>query len=411
LRVIQLVSSLLLLPVLCAAQFNHEVYSDWEGSYAIGVFGRYQMASNAVTANLANSIYTGADLSRDDRQATSDRLGASNRMGLDGDFGLYFRHLPDSAKGLGYFVRIADRYHVHGVFSDDLLNVAMFGNARFAGNTAVMGDASATYLQYKQYELGILKTWTRPKTQWKFGFGLALLTGNQSFEADIRQADLYTDADGEYLDLSVHGTIRSSSIASSPYFSGNGYGFSASAHVQMQGAKFGWKLELDDLGMIAWGQRLEHTDFDTVARFEGANLDLFSDDPFASVNLDTIMDRLITERTGTGYTTVIPGSIRIEGSYALNAKGLKLYVGAHHRFANGYFPLIYIGSSSPLPKRFFIDGRFAYGGFGSWNIGLELRKNFGGHFAVRLGSYNLEGYLIPSVGTGQSAYVGLTGYF
>ena len=79
------------------AQFSHEVYSDWNSGNAIGVFGRYQIASNALSASMVNAIYSGNDLSRDMRQATSDRLSSSNRLGLDGDFGLYYRHLPDSS--------------------------------------------------------------------------------------------------------------------------------------------------------------------------------------------------------------------------------------------------------------------------------------------------------------------------
>src|SRR5690606_26467516 len=87
------------LPFSVNAQFMHEVYDDTTSGYAIGVFGRYQMASNAMSAAMLNAIYTGNDLSREMRTNTSKRLGNSNRLGLDGDYGLYVRHLPDSAKG------------------------------------------------------------------------------------------------------------------------------------------------------------------------------------------------------------------------------------------------------------------------------------------------------------------------
>ena len=392
-------------------QFGHEVYADWEGGNAIGVFGRYQMASNAMTAQMANAIFTGSELDRDMRQATADRLTATNRLGLDGDFGLYYRHLPDSSKGLGFFVRIADRYHAHATLTDDLLNFAMFGNAQFAGQTADFSTTTVSYLQYKQYELGLLKTWTRPKATWRFGFGLSLLTGNQAFDADFTDAGIYTHPDGEYLDISVSGTARSSSIASSQYFDANGWGFSASAHVSMVAEKFGLKFEMDDIGMLAWQSNLRHHDLDTTAHFEGVVLDLFGSGPLVATNADTVLSGLVTSSDGNSFIMPTPGSLRLEGFYKLNAKDWRLYLGVHHRFANGYFPLIYLGTSAPLPKRFFIDGRFAYGGFGSWNVGLEVRKNFGGHFAIRLGTYNLEGYLVPMAGTAQSAYLGLTGYF
>lgn len=401
----------IVVPFVVRAQFMHEVYDDTTQGYAIGVFGRYQMASNALSASMLNAIFTGSDLSREMRDGVASRLSDQNRLGLDGDYGLYVRHLSDSAHGVGWFIRIANRYHANASLSRDLLNLAMFGNRQFAGETADLGDLSFNYLQYKQFELGILKRWQLSRTSLFFGFGLSVLTGNQTATAEIPEATLFTDADGEYLDAEVHGTLRTSSIASTQYFAANGWGFSAAAHLGMTGDRFGWTIQLDDLGMISWGKRLRHHDIDTVARFEGPEIDLFATDPFAAVNFDTIAARVVTSREGDSFITAIPGSVRIEGSYGLNDNGWRLYLGVHQRFAADYFPLIYLGTSAPLPKQFYIDGRFGWGGFGSWNIGLELRKRFGKHVAVRLGSYNIEGYLMPGVATGQSAYVGLSGYF
>jgi hypothetical protein len=90
---------------------------------------------------------------------------------------------------------------------------------------------------------------------------------------------------------------------------------------------------------------------------------------------------------------------------------MRLYAGIQYRIASSYVPYGYIGTSSPLPKGFYIDGRFAYGGFGSWHLGLELRKKFANVFEIKLGTNNLEGYVLPMVGTSQSAYVGFAAYF
>jgi hypothetical protein len=95
----------------------------------------------------------------------------------------------------------------------------------------------------------------------------------------------------------------------------------------------------------------------------------------------------------------------------LKKKDVSIYAGLQYRIANGYLPYGYVGARAPLPHGFFIDGRFAYGGYGSWNLGLELRKRFGEVFEVRLGTNNIEGYVLPMFGTSQSAYISLAGYF
>lgn len=394
-------------------QFRHPVFSDTQTGYSVGIHGRYQLASNAVTSNLIWKAYQGKFLDRNLREAASNRLGNTNGIGVDLDFGLYARHIPDSAKGLGWYVNIADRTQANAKFSTDLFDLVVFGNAMFAGKTADLSGLEANFITYKQYEVGLLKHLTRGNgNKWRIGFGLSLLTGNRNIRLLIDQAELYTDANGEYLDGEVHGEIRSSSINSAQYFDANGLGLSAAFSVAYEAEKFGLVLDMDDMGFIRYNQNLKHTDLDSVFRFEGVDVNLFgSEGSFSSINLDSVVDGFATKLEGTPYNVVLPGRMRLEGFYKLNEKGLRLYAGIQYRIASSYVPYGYIGTSSPLPKGFYIDGRFAYGGFGSWHLGLELRKKFANVFEIKLGTNNLEGYVLPMVGTSQSAYVGFAAYF
>ncbi len=394
-------------------QFRHPVFNDTQTGYSVGIHGRYQLASNAVTSNLIWKAYQGKFLDRNLREAASNRLGNTNGIGVDLDFGLYARHIPDSAKGLGWYVNIADRTHANAKFSKDLFDLVVFGNAMFAGKTADLSGLEANFITYKQYEIGLLKHLTSSNgNKWRIGFGLSLLTGNRNIRLLIDQAELYTDANGEYLDGEVHGEIRSSSINSAQYFDANGLGLSAALSVAYEAEKFGLVLDMDDMGFIRYNQNLKHTDLDSVFRFEGVDVNLFgSEGSFSSINLDSVVDGFATKLEGTPYNVVLPGRIRLEGFYKLNEKGLRLYAGIQYRIASSYVPYGYIGTSSPLPKGFYIDGRFAYGGFGSWHLGLELRKKFANVFEIKLGTNNLEGYVLPMVGTSQSAYIGFAAYF
>ncbi len=399
--------------VAALAQFRNTVYSDWTSGYSVGVHCRYQISSNAIGTNLQFNAYQGNALSRKQREAASNRSGKLNRVGLDLDYGLYARHLPDSAKGIGWFVSIAARTHGNGQFPKDLFDLAMFGNAMFAGNTANLSNIKVSFLTYRQYEVGMLKQVKRTNGTWNLGLGASLLMGNRNLELSIDRATLYTQPEGEYIDGAFSGEIRSASIASGQYFDATGLGFSASLNVGYEGKKFGFTLQADDLGFISWSQHLKHTALDSTFRFEGVEMDLFASDNnlFSGIDLDTVVSGFATVKEGTRYSTIVPGRMRLEAYYALNDKDLRLYAGVQYRIAPAYFPYIFVGTSSPLPKGFFIDGRFAYGGFGSWNVGVELRKKFADVVEVRLGTNNLEGYLLPMVGTSQSAYVSIAGYF
>ena len=339
--------------------------------------------------------------------------GKVNKASAELDYGIFAKHIPDSTKGIGWFVHVANRSHLNAKYPKEVFDLASFGNAQYAGTEISLAPIEFNLLSYSQFELGLLKTFKREKGAWNFGLGLSLLTGKQNLNIKISQADLYTDPDGEYLQGEVHGEIRSSSMGSIQYFDANGLGFSGSLHLDYQAEKFGVMFQMEDIGLINWSKDISITGLDSAFVFEGVEVDLFAagGPAFSSVDIDTILSGLTTERTAKSYSTLLPGSFRLEGNYMLNEKKWKLYAGVHYRITPSYFPYIYVGTESPLGKGFFIDGRFAYGGSGSWNLGLELRKRFSNVFDIRLGTNNLEGYVLPMVGTSQSAYIGLTGLF
>ena len=395
------------------AQLRHPVTTDWTSGYSVGAYGRYQVATNAPSSELVWNIYQGKFLDRGSREAVSNRLQNMNGIGVDLDYGIYARHLPDSSKGLGWYINIADRTHAHGRYTRDLLNLAMFGNAMYAGETAELSNLYATFFTYKQFEAGILKQLSTKSGTWNVGVGLSFLAGNRNLELIIDEGSLYTDPDGEYLDGTLAGSIRTSSLTSSQFIDGNGLGMSAAIYLGYEGERFGISLAADDVGFLRWSKNITHTELDSTFRFEGVDINLFGSGgtSFTNLSVDSLFDGLITELESEPYLRAIPGRIRLEGFYRVNEKDLRVYAGIQHRIARRYVPYGYVGISSPLPKGFFIDGRFAYGGFGSWHLGLEVRKRFKEVFEVRLGTNNLEGYILPMFGTSQSAYISLAGYF
>lgn len=395
------------------AQFKDPIYSDWTPGYSVGAYGRYQLSSNAITSNLAWNVYQGKELSRKLRENVSANLTAGNRLGADLDYGIFAKHLPDSTTGIGWYVNVSDRTFASAKYPKDLFNVAMFGNASFAGQTAQLSNVEFNLLMYKQFGAGIIKTVQKEKGKWNIGFGLSFLTGNRNVQLKISEASLYTDPDGEYLEGEIHGEFRAASMGKSQYVAANGLGLSGSFSFGYQAEKFGIRLDADDLGFISWKKDLKYTAIDSVFRFEGVDVNLFSGDgdPFSSIDLDSVVNGFATVRQGSAYATATPSRIRLEGYYALNSENWHIYAGIQYRIAVGYVPLGYIGTSAPLKKGFFIDGRFAYGGFGTWNLGLEVRKRFANVFEVRAGTNNLEGFVLPMVGTSQSAYISLAGFF
>lgn len=394
------------------AQLRHPIHSNDKSGYSIGTYGRYQVATNAISSELIWQAFQGKALQRSTRDAVSNRLSEYNSVGVDLDYGLYACFIPDSNK-FGWYLNIADRTHANAKYPRDLFNLIMFGNADFAGKTADLSDIKAQFFTYKQYEVGLLKSVDSESGKWQMGVGVSLLTGNRNLNIDMASASLFTHEDGEFVDAALQGEIQSSSLTSFQYFDANGLGMSTSLSVAYENETFGLRLDADDLGFIRWSQQLQRTVIDTSFRFEGAELNLFSNDgaSFGQISADSAFNGIATTSEANAYSTVLPGRIRLEGHYQLNEKKLRLYAGLQYRIAARYLPYGYVGVSSPLPHGFYLDGRFAYGGFGSWHLGFEVRKMFSDVIQIRLGTNNLEGYVLPMFGTSQSLYVGLSGHF
>ncbi|MBL4587259.1 MAG: hypothetical protein JKX84_09425, partial [Flavobacteriales bacterium] len=88
-----------LLTVICGsaqAQLSDPAYATWDGHFSVGTYGRYQLATNALTSNFVWNLYQGKNLSKDLRDKVSNKLGKSNRVGADLDYGLFAKHFPDS---------------------------------------------------------------------------------------------------------------------------------------------------------------------------------------------------------------------------------------------------------------------------------------------------------------------------
>jgi hypothetical protein len=162
----------------------------------------------------------------------------SNRFGADLDYGIYAKHIPDSAKGIGWFLKIADRTHLNGKYPKELFDFVMFGNAQYAGESINLSPIEFNLITYTQFEIGLLNSISKQKGKWNLGLGISLLTGKRNLRLKIDEAELYTDPNGEYLEGDVTGDIWSSSLSSSQYVDANGIGFSASVHIGYETEKF-----------------------------------------------------------------------------------------------------------------------------------------------------------------------------
>lgn len=398
---------------LSVAQQLHPVLSSNRAGNTVGVFTNAGLASNSIHPAFVTDIYTGNALDREMREQQLSLMGTTNRIGGDLDYGLHFQHIPDSVgKGLGWFIGVSSHTNANLAFSKDLYHLALLGNADYAGRSASI-DLNFQLWDYKKFGGGFIIDKQMRSAELRIGIGIGFLMVNRHAKAELQDSELFTQEFGEYLDVSAHGEVMSSGLGSGGYFNYAGYGFSGDLMAQVKWPKHTLSFEVRDLGGAVLERDHSHFAIDSSYRFEGINIDLFASDgePFSSIQLDSLQERLgLTAFGNQTYGSMLPTIFHVRSSHLMRNGKWHLFGGLQYRLA-AYFPLMYLGANFQLPAKFKIQPAFAWGGYGSWNVGLELSKEFAELASFTIGTNNLEGLIIPKIGTGLSAYAKLEFHF
>ncbi len=398
-----------------SAQNFSPVFTETKPGSALGAGFDYGVNSSSVNVKFFNSFYRGNFIDNDLKESVFKHTKDKNRLGFDLNYGLWYVRNPDSISGktMSWFVSLRNRQHADALFAGDLFKTYFAGNKQFAGQTAQLGETRFNYLNYRQLQLGMSFLSDKGDSKVRFGAGLSFLKGEQNLNLFLSKGDLFTATDGGYIDLDMALEVRNSDNSNKKFFDMKGYGAALDLFLGMERQKSVIRFELSDFGFIDWNQNAQSTHNDTTIHFEGLSIDnLFQigDSLVNSLNADSIKTDMGFITEDLSYSTPLPSMIHL--GYTHKTKdNLRINAGFAYRMAANYSPYIYIGTEHIFKGNFNINTRFAWGGYGTYNIGLGLSKQFGNAFKVNLGTNNLEGLLITKAANGVGAYINLIGYF
>lgn len=357
--------------------------------------------SDAVTNKFFGALWRGAFLDDELKQDVLDRCWYISRWGADLSMGLNWTYTPDSLwgrAGLSMHVELNDRLLANGIFSKDLFNVAFFGNAAFAGSVASLGNFRVNYLRYQQVQFGL--DWDADSTHRAHGFAISLLKGEEHFQLDVKRGDLFTAADGSFIDLDTKlQTFQSDTAQKGP---GAFNGIGVSGDVYWEFPYITWyhggvlAVSLYDLGFIAWNKRSMNHRLDSAFHFEGVEVDNLFDlqqGTFPQTNPDSVWKNNLHYATGA-YVTWLPAILSIT---ATTYYGKKFIVekGINYRFNANARPFYYGSFSWNISQRILAGINVSYGGYGRFNSGLEAEFKIARRYKLNIHSFYLSGMGLP----------------
>jgi hypothetical protein len=370
----------------------------------------YDWESNSTAFNNASllSLITSNTISNDVKNSNGKNLRGKN-------------YYVDHAEGMGYYVLPLKKYHDLGIlfelgyvthidasFTKDAYELVMYGNAHYKNQTKNFGDMFVRNLSYQRLGIGIDKYFSK-HTQ-HFRGSVNLIKGDYFNEFKINRGSLFTEENGEYLDIDLQYDRHFAAVGRSAY-AARGYGAGFYGEWQKLFVKQGSliSIQVKDLGFIHYPDSTPHQSIDTAIHFTGLNFGSFqSYSNSADVNVSDSLQHYFNLKKGSQkYNLMLPLNIRL--MYQKFGKKNDILKVQFNWYRYNASPQIILGYMYPLKTNLLMGADLRFGGYGMFDLDYRItyhkKKLF---FDASLKS--LEGLVFIKKASGFGVFLHL-GYF
>lgn len=374
-----------------------------------GLTADYFVNASSFTSHFLNKFYRGGFIDSSLKDQVSSRTKNSNRVGAELNYGLFASFRMDSVfhqNGFYLFFNVRDRQHVDAHFPKDFYNVAFYGNAAYAGKTADMNTFSFNLIRYQQFQVGLFSTKSDSTARW--GIGLSFLKGEQFHSIQARKAQLYTSADGQYIDFDTEIEMMQSNPSKKGLDAYNGFGagidlyFEAPFQSTIGRSKLA--VSVSDIGLIRFDKTSLYRKQDSLFHYTGFEIKSIFDlqnSIFLNTSQDSIQNKVLPAQMRS-VTATLPSTLNLSLETTVG-KHFHLTEGVRYIFNANNKLFAYLKADLYF-KNIFLSATAGYGGYGNLNGGIGLGANLGAGFSIYMASQNLEGYFAPAKTAGQSAF-------
>lgn len=359
-------------------------------------------SSNAV-AGVWNAILLEKPVDGRDIQQSVDNLRDANRAGMELGSEMSYHHFNGSRIWYAGF----STNSIAGMeYGRDIFQLGFQGNAPFEDANASLGPMSGSWYEYNQLRGGMVFSAVRDSLHLNVGIGVGLNQGTNLLELNVPGGSLFTAAHGEYIDLDLQ--FEALHTSGGGFMNVKGGGASLDFSIGAIKGQQQLVVQVIDLGFIRWNG-LHRVAADTAIHFDGIEVNnLFGGDGLPAIDTDSLQHYVGVESSTLDKTTMTPAVFRVVYAQLFPQAGFYLGGGAEYRMIDGYWPLFFVKGEKYFEKPALIGAaKLAYGGFGGFAMGLELRKQFWNRVGITIGTNGLLGLSVPGTFGNTSLYAGI----
>jgi hypothetical protein len=381
------------------------IYADFDynlkGKSMIGLKTDFSVGANTIRVkslfDVRNTNYIDDELKQD----LYGNLKTSNRAGGHSYFGGSYSWTNDSVPSENAnFYTVGYQYTAiySARFSDNLGYGILYGNKDFAGLNVGMGPTNIFRIDYSKLSLG--HTW-RVDNQLLHISG-SLLLGHRLQHGIASTFEMYTDPNGDYIDLNVKGRGYLSDTATSATFAVSGGGIGLDMFYSLNNENgHTWSFGIYDMGIILWDKNSLYGKREGVFRYEGFYVENIFDlnDSVWANSSDSLVESFVHVQQGAVLRPT-PPLLMVNYSHSIS-NGLLRAVdfGVNYRMYNSNIPLVYaMARLNPMGKSE-LSPYLSFGGYNRFGVGLDYLLLSNG-FDIHLNIGNLQTLITAGNGYG-----------
>ena len=367
----------------------------------VSLSGGYSLNTNSITSDDISEFSYAHGLTELRKQKLLSSLHANNIIGFGADqcLTLTFKHTVKRH----YILGLKNKNLVSFGFNHQLPTLALNGNKMFAGSTVNLGPSSFTNILYQQLSLGISQE--IGKGTW--GLGFSVLNGMSLKQLSLPKANLFTEAEGQYIDFDTEGDFQFSDNRKNS----NGLGVSTSMSYQYLGKKNSIVIQANDFGFIHW-QQLNSYQANKNYHFEGigiADIFNFNESVFSDINTSSLTSVLGIQAESKNKPLLIPATLSVD--YVHQKQKIGLGAGFKQMFFIAYTPKVYLRTSYPLSQQWWTAITVSHGGFGGYDYEIGVGGKVFPKTAFSINAHYAEWLLAPNNTSGQGINIAIAQLF
>ncbi|MCB0478465.1 MAG: DUF5723 family protein [Crocinitomicaceae bacterium] len=342
------------------------------------------------------------------KDLTSHKLTQNNRLGGETYSQITFYDYKTNLfkkERLGYYLGIGYRNYVNGNITQDVFNLAMYGNAPYLNQELNLNNTRLQNLAYWKLNFGFFDK--------KYGSGgnISFLYGNRFIKGELENGSFY--ANDEIVNLKGNGQVSFSDGSKNGLGAFNGWGVSVDFNWNIPINWFKTKaiiqLKAENIGFISWNKGTTTYAVDSTYSFYGFDFSDIINGNSALNNETDWMDSLNVKETKGNVMTWIPARITFAKVIdQFSERKLQSTFGVRMITTRDYFPQIFAGVYYRPVNWFAVGATLRYGGFDSFDGGLRLDFMAKDFFAISISTASVYG-TFSNKGYGRSINVGIRG--